>query len=74
MHETDRLLIVQSQDQPLAIEIGLGQHELLEHGHGHRLSQPAPPGAAAPDGGKQRRIAVQERAVADHEAELVAKG
>ena len=39
MDESDRPLIVERENQPLAIEIGLGQHDEIEHRGGNRLRQ-----------------------------------
>ena len=66
MDESDRPRLVQRQDQPFAVEVGLGEHELLEHQRRHRLSQPAAAGTPLPNRRQQRRIAIEKRAIADH--------
>ncbi len=52
MHETQRLAVVDSQDQAEAIENRLRQHERFEQRRRHRLHQSALAGLAAPDFGQ----------------------
>src|SRR5437660_11155006 len=66
MYEPDRPHIIQSEDQPLAIEIRLRYHEQVEHRGRDRLGQAGPPGTSAPDFRQARRIIIQKATVPDH--------
>ena len=66
MGETDRLLVLESQNQSGVIEILLGEDQLLENIGRNGLQQSELLGAAAPDRREDRRIGIAKRTKAYH--------
>src|SRR4051812_4325082 len=66
MHEADRDLVVQSDDQSGRIEVRLRENELFEKGGRHRLHPASLRRLVAPDVGQARRIRISKRAERIH--------
>jgi hypothetical protein len=68
VYESDWCCFIEGENQPLRIEVGLREDELLENAGRDRLHQPALRRLFAPDLGDPRRVGITKRPEVIHGA------
>ena len=67
MNETDRLAVVEGEDQTVRVEVGFGEEVLIQGGRRGQDDGPAPAERLVPDLDQTGRIVIPKGAVMNHE-------